>query len=145
MNPEELLSRVARALPDADVGLELDLDLGDDRHVVALSVAVLDSLAERLSLDEVQPLAAELPEELSLRLLASAGRGEPPSAAGEEDSGAGPSAPAAEPNGWCMRATSSSTATAAAMGEAPGRVTVHCWSRLRSAVLSVGDTTSEQK
>lgn len=38
------------------------------------------------------------------------------------------------PCGWCRRATASSTARAAAIGAKPGRVTVHCWSKVLFAV-----------
>jgi hypothetical protein len=36
--------------------------------------------------------------------------------------------------GWCSTATASSTASADAMNANPGRVTVHCWSSVRSRV-----------
>ena len=52
---------------------------------------------------------------------------------------------AAGPAGWARTAAASSTARADAMGASPGRATVHCWSRARSAVESPGATTSEQK
>ena len=45
----------------------------------------------------------------------------------------------------CAVATIISTARAPAMGAKPGRVTVHCWSRVRSVVESPGATTSLQK
>jgi hypothetical protein len=38
------------------------------------------------------------------------------------------------PCGWWRRATASSTARAAAIGAKPGRVTVHCWSKVLFAV-----------
>jgi hypothetical protein len=44
-----------------------------------------------------------------------------------------------------MSATISSTPSAAAMKLSPGRVTVHCWSRLRSRWLFVAATMSLQK
>lgn len=38
------------------------------------------------------------------------------------------------PSGWCRIPTKSSTARAEAIGARPGRVTVHCWSKVRLAV-----------
>ena len=38
------------------------------------------------------------------------------------------------PWGWCRMPTKSSTARAEAIGASPGRVTVHCWSKVRLAV-----------
>ena len=45
----------------------------------------------------------------------------------------------------CLSATSISAASAPAMGASPGRVTVHCWSSVRSRVESPGAITSLQK
>lgn len=38
------------------------------------------------------------------------------------------------PSGWCKIPTSNSTARAEAIRESPGRVTVHCWSKVRLEV-----------
>eukprot|EP00955_Chlamydomonas_euryale_P001450 16621-Chlamydomonas_euryale.AAC.7 len=52
---------------------------------------------------------------------------------------------AATPSGCCSSAASNSTARAEAIGDRPGRATVHCWSSVRLRVELSGATTSLQK
>ena len=70
--------------------------------------------------------------------------GEPPAAVGAAAAGA-LGGGARTPSGCASTAAASSAAIAPARGAHPGLETVHCWSRARSRVESVGATTSEQK